>query len=269
MGTSWFPSSPLARESFAMNNGLTTERGLGGLFSISSYTSLGDPYLKKGTMLSRYKKKQFQTNPARKGRVKESLFGRAFPFLADGDKYNDKNGYLKTQPRETRKKGFLSSDAFKADEFSNSLRTNQYRWQLGRELAFVKMHMQANQKREEERAKTAPPKPKVERAEPLGKVVPSLATPTFLFDIGKGQYVTPFDQKLSRENWYQANREKNAPRRMGDLVPASYEIGNEMVQQFDLQKPTYASTPIISSTFYRVGNTKVNSGWAKLPGTAN
>ena len=70
---------------------------------------------------------------------------------------------------------------------------SRYRWQLGRELAFVKMHMQANQKREEERAKTAPPKPKVERAEPLGKVVPSLATPTFLFDIGKGQYVTPFE----------------------------------------------------------------------------
>lgn len=50
---------------------------------------------------------------------------QAHRVLPQGDKYNDKNGYLKTQPRETRKKGFLSSDAFKADEFSNSLRTNQ------------------------------------------------------------------------------------------------------------------------------------------------
>lgn len=249
-----------------MNNGKTTEQGLLGQFAISSYVSLGDPYAKKANVLPRYKKKQFQTNPARKGRTKDTLFGRAFPFLADGDKYNDKNSYLKTQPRENRKKGFLSSDAFKADEFSNTLRTNQYRWQLGREAAFNKMHLERNKQRDQERAKTAPaPKPKLERAAPLGKVCPSLETPNFLFDIGKGTYVTPFDQKLSRENWYQANREKGKERRMGDWLPSSYEIGNEMVQQHDLQKPTYAATPIIRSTFYRVGNTKVNSGWAKLP----
>merc|ERR1711998_789964 len=157
-----------------MNNGVTTERGLGGLFATTSYVTLGDPYAKKGTELSRYKKKQFQTNPARKGRVKESLFGRAFPFLADGDKYNDKNSYLKTQPRETRKKGFLSSDAFKADEFSNTLRTNQYRWQLGREAAINKMHGEANKKREENRAQTAPPGRRAEviKAQELGKLEP-------------------------------------------------------------------------------------------------
>merc|ERR1712100_310191 len=184
MGTSWFPSSPLARESFAMNNGLTTERGLTGVFATSSYTSLGDPYAKKGNVLPRYKKKQFLTEPSKKGRTKDTLFGRAFPFLADGDKYNDKNGYLKTQPRETRKKGFLSSDAFKADEFSNTLRTNQYRWQLGRELAFNKMHLAANKKREEQRAATAPAgaSRKVEMAQELGKIDPNLSTPNFLFD---------------------------------------------------------------------------------------
>merc|ERR1712100_450956 len=267
MGTSWFPSSPLARESFAMNNGLTTERGLTGVFATYSYTSLGDPYAKKGNVLPRYKKKQFLTEPSKKGRTKDTLFGRAFPFLADGEKYNDKNSYLKTQPRETRKKGFGSSDAFKADEFSNTLRTNQYRWQLGRELAINKMHLAANKKREAERAQTAPAgaSRKVEMAQELGKIDPNLSTPNFLFDIGKGAYVTPFDQKLSRENWYQANRDKDGPRKMGDWVPSSYEIGNEMVQQYDLQKPTYATTPIIRSTFYRVGNTKANSGWTALP----
>lgn len=251
-----------------MNNGLTTERGLCGLFSTSSYVTLGDSYVKKNQLLSRYKNKQFLTNPARKGRTKDTMFGRAFPFLADGDKYNDKNSYLKTQPRENRKKGFLSSDAFKADEFSNTLRTNQYRWQLGREQAFQKMHSEANKKR----AQTAPEgtsRKEVNRAQELGKICKSLETPNFLFDIGKGSYVTPFDQKLSRENWYQANREKGAPRKLGDWLPSSYEIGNEMVQQYDLQKPTYATTPIIRSTFYRVGNLKANSGWAALPGTAH
>lgn len=200
------------------------------------------------------------------------MFGRAFPFLADGDKYNDKNSYLKTQPRETRKKGFLSSDAFKADEFSNTLRTNQYRWQLGREAAFSKMHLAANKKRDEARASTAPAgasRDSVQKAQELGKIVKTLETPNFLFDIGKGNYVTPFDQKLSRENWYQANRKSGESRNMGDWIPSSYEIGNEMVQQYDLQKPSYATTPIIRSTFYRVGNLKANSGWAALPGTSH
>jgi len=244
-----------------MNNGVTNERGLLGQFANSSYITLGDPYVKKGSMLSRYKKKQFLTNPARKGRCKESLFGKAFPFLADGDKYNDKTSYLKTQPRENRKKGFLSSDAFRADEFSNTCRTNQYRWQLGRENAFQKMHAEGNKKR----AQTAPAgasrnciKPALE----IGKINSNLETPNFLYDIGKGKHVTPFDQKLSRENWYQANRDADGPRNLGDWVPSSYEIGNEMVQEFDLQKPTYANTPIVRSTFYRVGNIKANSGWA-------
>jgi len=256
-----------------MNNGLTTERGLCGIFSTNSFVTLGDPYGKKGQLLSRYKKKQFQTNPAKKGRTKDTMFGRAFPYLADGDKFNDKQTYLKTQPRENRKKGFLSSDAFKADEFSNTLRTNQYRWQLGREAAFNKMHQENNKKRDEGRAQTAPGSSRgfdpsdlvVPKAKELGKIQKSLETPNFLFDIGKGNYVTPFDQKLSRENWYQANRDKKGTRNLGDWLPSSYEIGNEMVQDFDLQKPTYATTPIIRSTFYRVGNLKANSGWAALP----
>jgi len=249
-----------------MNNGLTTEQGLQGQFSTTSYITLNDNYSKKINPLPRYKKKQFQTNPAKKGRTKDTLFGGAHPFLADGDKFNDKTSYLKAQPWATRKTGFLSSDAFKADEFSNTLRTNQYRWQLGREGAFNKMHMEANKKR----AQTAPhkSKPQVIPTQELGKICPSLATPNFLFDIGKGSHVTPFDQKLERENWYMANRDKQGPRRLGDWLPSSYEIGNEMVQDYDLQKPTYATTPIIRSTFYRVGNLKENSGWAALPGTA-
>jgi len=110
-------------------------------------------------MLSRYKKKQFLTMPAKKGRTKDTMFGKAFPFLADGDKYNDKTSYLKTQPRETRKKGFLSSDAHRVDEFSSTLRMNQYRWGLGRENAFNKMHLESNKKRDEankKRCSTAP-----------------------------------------------------------------------------------------------------------------
>merc|ERR1712166_128101 len=49
--------------------------------------------------------------------------------------------YLKkNQPLSSRKKGFLSSDAHRRDEFSNVCRTEQHRWALGREAAMTKMH---------------------------------------------------------------------------------------------------------------------------------
>merc|ERR1711998_268904 len=122
----------------SMNNNTCTERGLLGQFATSTYVTLGDPYAKKMDMLSRYKKKQFLTNPAYKGRVKEALFGKAFPWLCDGDRYVDKTQYLKTQPKETRKTGFMSSDAQRRDEFMNHIRTEQWRWALGREASFRK-----------------------------------------------------------------------------------------------------------------------------------
>lgn len=45
-----------------------------------------------------------------------------------GDKYVDKQRYKESQP--DKKKGFLTSDFSKRDEFSNTIRTNQWREQL-------------------------------------------------------------------------------------------------------------------------------------------
>lgn len=240
-----------------MNNGLCTERGLLGQFTTSSYVSLGDPYGKKQGVLSRYKQKQFLTQPAKHGLVKEALFGRAFPWLSDGDKYVDKTQYLKTQPRDARKKGFGNSDAHRRDEFMMTIRTEQWRWALGREADFRKHHKST----QAQLAKTIPAPPQLAS---LGERAPAFHTPQFLYDIGKGDAVTAFSQKLPRENWFLANRDVSKPRYTGDWVPSSYEIGNEMVQQTELHKPSYASTPIVQSTFYRVGSVKANAGWSPL-----
>lgn len=242
-----------------MNNGLCTERALLGQFAQSSYTTLGDPYAKKGFVLDRYKNKQFQTMPAKGGRCKEALFGRAFPWLSDGDKYVDKCMYLKTQPPDARKRGFMSSDAHRRDEFMNHIRTEQWRWALGREQDIKKFHpISTEDKYTKPKGEALPP------IAPLGERDESFHTPQFLYDIGKGSNVTAFSQKLPRENWYLATRDTSKPRNLGDWQPMSYEVGNEMVQQADLHKPTYASTPIIQSTFYRAGSVKANAGWSAL-----
>jgi len=241
-----------------MNNGITTERGLLGQFTGSTYVTIGDPYGKKAEMLSRYKKKQFLTNPARKAMCKDALFGKNFPWLSDGDKYVDKLQYLKTQPKENRKRGFMSSDASKTDEFVMQIRSEQWRWALGREASFRKHHEATRMAAQTHPIACPPP------LAPLGERAPSFHTPVNLYDIGKGAHVTPFSQKLPRENWYLANRDTAAPRNLGDWLPSSYEIGNDMVQQTELHKPKYANTPIVQSTFYRVGSVKANSGWAPL-----
>eukprot|EP00656_Telonema_subtile_P055769 TRINITY_DN872_c0_g1_i4.p1 TRINITY_DN872_c0_g1~~TRINITY_DN872_c0_g1_i4.p1 ORF type:complete len:255 (-),score=42.65 TRINITY_DN872_c0_g1_i4:275-1039(-) len=239
--------------SVAMNNNKTSEQALLGQYATSSYITLGDPYHKKSTNLPRYKGKQFQTNPAHKGRSKDTMFAKSFPWLSEGDKFQAQALYLKTQPRENRKNGFLSQDAHRRDEFSNTIRTEQYRWALGRELANQKMHAK-NRPVEENQTP-------VRMAPPLAKIAPEFTTPKHLYDIGKGSSVTKFSQKMHRDCWYQAQRDPKKERRMGDYLPSSYEIGNEAVVSQELAKPTYANTPIISSTFYRVGSVKANAGW--------
>jgi hypothetical protein len=46
-------------------------------------------------------------------------------YVAQGDHYTDKMSYAKTQ--KEKKKGFLTGDFRRRDEFSNTLRTLQYR----------------------------------------------------------------------------------------------------------------------------------------------
>eukprot|EP00658_Telonema_sp_P-2_P015904 TRINITY_DN16147_c0_g1_i2.p1 TRINITY_DN16147_c0_g1~~TRINITY_DN16147_c0_g1_i2.p1 ORF type:complete len:242 (+),score=69.56 TRINITY_DN16147_c0_g1_i2:268-993(+) len=238
-----------------MNNNQTSERAILGQYSTSSYVTLGDPYHKKNTELSRYKKKQFQTNPAHKGRSADTMFCKSFPWLSDGDKYFAQSMYLKTQPRETRKKGFLSQDANRRDEFSNTIRTEQYRWALQREQALARVHACNRIKDESDDVI-------VRMAPPLAQAAPEFKTPHHLYDIGKGPSVTKFSQKMHRDCWYQAQRDPKKERQLGDYLPSSYDIGNEAVVNSELHKPQYATKQIIKSTFYRHGSVKANAGWA-------
>lgn len=237
-----------------MNNNQIHERALLGQFSAAPSINLGDPYVKKGTELSRWKKKQFQTEPGHKGRTKDTMFARAFPWLNEGEKFRAENLYIKLQPAATRKKGFLSGDAHRRDEYTNVIRTEQLRWALTREEAMKKLH------RKKVRPSTAPAK--VKQAKPLAEDNPEFKTPKHLFDVGKGDAVTKFSQKHHRDCWYQSQRDPRKPRQFGDYLPSSCEIGNEFVVATELSKPEYGIAPLIKQTFYRAGGA-ANAG---LPG---
>lgn len=121
-----------------MNNNQTSQSALlancRGVFSATSYITIGtkekpEPYKdKKGPLRSCYAGKQFTNVPPKEGRTTDVYFEKKHPWLSDGDKYVDKLRYKDTQTE--KKKGFLSADFKRRDEFSNTVRTSQYREQL-------------------------------------------------------------------------------------------------------------------------------------------
>lgn len=52
--------------------------------------------------------------------------------------YFETNLYIETQPLDARKKGFGSKDAHRRDEFSNAVRTQQYRESIRKEMELRK-----------------------------------------------------------------------------------------------------------------------------------
>lgn len=165
-----------------MNNGLSTERAIRGVFSTSSYITVGDAYAKKGVKDDRERGLQMSADFPKSGIAgalpNSALFDREHKWLFGGEKYAiclphavrstawplvfsqretwlvcdpstgksnhlrwaylmrrsftficvipccryvDRTMYLKTQPPESRKKGFGSSDAKRRDEFSNDI----------------------------------------------------------------------------------------------------------------------------------------------------
>jgi len=73
-----------------MNNGLTTERSIRGVFSTSSYVSVGDPYVKKGVKDDREKGVQMSADFPKAGIAgalpNAALFDREHKWLYGGEK---------------------------------------------------------------------------------------------------------------------------------------------------------------------------------------
>ncbi|KAF8071145.1 hypothetical protein HT031_001227 [Scenedesmus sp. PABB004] len=118
-----------------MNLGHTDEKALLGVFAKTSYITIGEPDKPLGLppkepLPQRWLGKQFAT-PAGRG----SLFEHMHKYIAEGDKYVDKWRYVDSG--QEKKKGFGTSDYSKRDEFSNTVRTLQWREQLSHEAKWT------------------------------------------------------------------------------------------------------------------------------------
>ena len=238
-----------------MNNGVQSERAHLGVFSTSSYISIGDPYGKKSNKDPRFGGKQFNADFPKQGLAgalpNNALFAREHARLFGGEKYVDRTFYLKSQPPETRKKGFYSSDAMRRDEFTLDIEVQKWRERIGTEMIFAEKarKMQEEKMSPEERAE----------AERLARMPPERRWthgPKYLFDLGKEVTggTTPYEMKDQRDTWFSMERvksENGGVLNTNGVMLSSHAVGNNLKGYEGWAKPEFARQPIIRDNFFR------------------
>jgi hypothetical protein len=141
------------------------------------------------------------------------------------EKYGDGIKYISTQPLDSRKRGFGTKDAHKRDEFSNNIRTQQYRETLRKEKLLAETP---------EEIKVKLTKLLAERAsmDSYGREIPDSNTRrtsygtknVHQYDIGRSQ-VTEFDPKSIKDTYYKFDCDFD--KRIGTFTkPISSDIGD-------------------------------------------
>lgn len=134
--------------------------------------------------------------------------------------YKEGIKYTSTQPLEGRKRGFGTKDASKRDEFSNNIRTEQYRETLRKEMFFGEGPEVIKEKLTRLLA---------DRASGDSTMLQDSGRRTFSctvrqFDIGRSQ-VTDFDPKSIKDTYYKFDTEHD--KFVGAMTkPVSQDIGN-------------------------------------------
>lgn len=243
-----------------MNNNKLDEAallaGCKGVFGKSSYISLGtaekpENYVKKGSERASYLGKQFNTVPPKEGRTVDTYFEKEFRGLSQNDKYTDMWRYKDTQP--DKKKGFLTSDFSKRDEFSNTIRTEQWREQLRQEEQYSKKALGLLGGTAEQQQGGSGYTPTATR---------QAEDETLLYDLVFDKEEAGFSG-ASRTHRDTKNRTLlSHERALGDKMTTT---GLAFRPPEHHSKPEYANKPLIRDTFYRKTNVFFPPGCSAEP----
>lgn len=190
----------------------------------NAYITVGDPFKNavqnpfrapiKGEKLTPFQSKMIPKNEEN---------GNFSKLKYAGDGYKEVNKYKDSQPLDARKNGFGSKDAFKRDEFANTIATAQYRETLRKEGHWA--GVDAGRMKDKmttmlaERA-TLDESQRVAMSQNTGFTY-SNRVPQF--DIGRTR-TTEFNPKATRDTYYKFEDERE--KRFGTAAkPASYEVG--------------------------------------------
>jgi len=205
----------------------------------NAYITVGDPYLDpKGNPFRQPKKgeKQVKLKIAMVAKNEENGNFSKLKYMAGG--YLEATRYLKTQPLENRKKGFGTKDAFKTDEFSNAVRTQQYRESIEKERVLIAANAGKVQDRLAElmskSSELAPTYPGRDFAEQVPQ-----------YDIGR-ERVTEFDPKSIKDTYYKFDEAHG--KKLGLYRPVSVEVGAN-AWNTTYKPPTFGGTSEVTKFF--------------------
>ena len=209
----------------------------------------------KHTERSNFGGKQMQTNPAKEGHNADVYFSKKWPWISDGDKFSDRIRYADTQ--KEKKKGFLSGDYKRRDEFSNTIRTEQYRELLTQEAEHSKKALEVVASAYDdgvvEEAETAADAKRRMHRQMYDSVFDErdLKQETATRD---RLHVSEEDkqlQKLKKQTQNPTNLSKE--REYGSYRTSTMLIGSTS-DTADYEKPEFARKPVVKNTFYRKMN---------------
>jgi len=225
-----------------MNNNKNDETsllaGCKGVFAKTSYITFGskdkpEEYAKKLPERSNYGGKQLANAFLKAGKTIDVYFEKKHNWISDGDKFVDRIRYKDSQPE--KKKGFLTSDFHKTDEFSNTIRTEQYRELLKQESKYTKKALEL-----------------LGSDGPSDYIEPAKAREeTLLYDSVFEKEDTEFNgaSKTHRDTKNKTMLSKD--RVQGSLL-TSHTLSYQPPEEF--HKPEHAHKPLIMDTFFRKTN---------------
>lgn len=198
------------------------------------YITVGDPYVgSKNKLPGRWKEKQFNV-PQMPQNSGEGYFGfgnKAFTYVSD--KYQEQRPYLALEPVDKRKLGFGTHDASRRDEFSQTIRTEQYRETLKKEMQALNSEVS--------QAKI----PVKEDAD--YKFVEGKHEINHLYDVGRNIH-TEFDPKSGREKFYSMKHGYTHEKRRGNVRTASQDIGDG-AWDYHYKKPEFSAPSQVKNFF--------------------
>jgi len=236
-----------------MNNNLTTERAIKDVFAPASYITIGDKdkplaYGQKEANRSCYAGKQFMTNPPKQGiygaKVPEVYLDNTHKWVSEGVEYKDKIWYKDLG--QERKKGFLTSNFKRRDEFSLNFTTEQYRERLKQEHKHTANSTAAAYKEMKEA---------MEQEIEAGGGPSTIKTKTKpnLYDLvydGDDAYPTAVKNSMISGRDTKNPTQLSWNRDNGGQKLSSQDYGYG-IDSANHGKPEFARIPIIKSTFYR------------------
>ncbi|EFJ44899.1 hypothetical protein VOLCADRAFT_106267 [Volvox carteri f. nagariensis] len=241
-----------------MNNNKLDEpallAGCKGVFSKSSYVTIGtegkpEEYGKKLPMRSAYGGKHLSTVPPKDGKTVDVYFEKKHNWISSGDPYVDRIRYKDIQTE--KKRGFQTSDFSKRDEFTNTIRTEQWREQLQAENQHAKKALDMFA---EATGMTSIPTSIRRAAE----------AETFAYDQVYEKEDPTFDGASKTHRDTKNRTMLSRERQQGELMTTT---GLAFQAPDDHHKPEHGRKPIVRETFYRKTNIFFPEGCAADPST--